>query len=283
VQRLVPADYFLLTFTIPAEFRALARGAQKTVYDLLIRVGWQTVQSFARNDRHLQGDAGAIAVLHTHSRQLEYHPHVHFVVPAAAFDTRKRLWRRKQSAKPYLFNHKALAKVFRGKLLAGLAAAGLPLPVCAVKNWVVDCKAVGSGEKALVYLGRYLYRGVIREQDIVDCANGQVTFAYREAKTGRMARRTVPGTRFLWLVLQHVLPSGFHRARNFGFLHPNCKRLIGLLHLLFRFVPPPVVAKPRPAVKCPCCGADMIVVRTRIRPGLPVLSLPPGSVRAGGC
>jgi len=139
VQRLVPADYFLLTFTIPAEFRALARGAQKTVYDLLIRVGWQTVQSFAHNDRHLQGEAGAIAVLHTHTRQLEYHPHVHFVVLAAAIDERNRLWRRKQSAKLYLFNHKALAKVFRGKLLAGLAAAGLPLPVCAVKNWVVDC------------------------------------------------------------------------------------------------------------------------------------------------
>jgi hypothetical protein len=65
------------------------------------------------------------------------------------------------------------------------------------------------------------YRGVIREQDIVACCGGQVTFRYRHAKTGRMEQRMVAGADFLWLVLQHVLPKGFRRARNFGFLHPN--------------------------------------------------------------
>ena len=101
----------------------------------------------------------------------------------------------------------------------------------------MDCKSVGTGEKALVYLGRYLYRGVIREKDIVACSDTTVTFAYQDAKTGKSARRTVSGAQFLWLVLQHVLPKGFRRARNFGFLHPNCKRLIALLHLLLRVVP----------------------------------------------
>jgi hypothetical protein len=78
---------------------------------------------------------------------------------------------------------------------------------------------------------------VIREGDIVACGDGQVCFRYRNAKTARIERPTVSGARFLWLVLQHVLPKGFRRARNFGFLHPNCKRIIALLHVLLKFVP----------------------------------------------
>ena len=81
-----------------------------------------------------------------------------------------------------------------------------------------------------------------------------------------MQCRTVSGTHFLWLVLQHVLPKGWRRARNFGFLHPNCKRLIALVHLLLKFVPVPLALKPRPHMVCPCCGAVMMVVKTRIRP-----------------
>jgi len=87
-----------------------------------------------------------------------------------------------------------------------------------------------------------------------------------------MERRTVPGAHFLWLVLQHVLPKGFRRARNFGFLHPNCKRLITLLHLLLKFVPPAAVGwfKQRAPILCSCCGAVMLIVATRIRPVLPL-------------
>jgi hypothetical protein len=63
----------------------------------------------------------------------------------------------------------------------------------------------------------------------------------------------------------HVLPKGFRRARNFGFLHPNCKRLIALLHLLLKFVPVQVELKQRPPILCPCCGAVMRIVKTRVR------------------
>jgi len=108
-----------------------------------------------------------------------------------------------------LFNKNTLATVFRGKLLAALNAHGLTAPVCLPERWVVDCKAVGNGHKALVYLGRYRYRGgVIQERDIVRCADGQVTFWYRYSGTGKSTTRTVSGTHFLWLVLQHVLPKG---------------------------------------------------------------------------
>ena len=87
------------------------------------------------------------------------------------------------------------------------------------------------------------------------------------------------GADFLWLVLQHVLPKGFRRARNFGFLHPNCKRLIALLHLLLKFVPASALAwiKPRAPIICTCCGSVMTIVRTRIRSVFPV----PGSPTAG--
>ena len=190
-------------------------------------------------------------------------------MPAAALDGKHKQWRtkRRKAKAGYLFNHKALAKVFRAKMLAAIEAAGLTLPRRYPEKWVVDCKSVGSGEKALIYLGRYLYRGVIAEKDIVACDNGQVSFRYRNAKTGKMERRTVSGAHFLWLVLQHVLPKGFRRARNFGFLHPNCKRLIALLHLLLKFDPGQAAAwfKKRAPILCTCCGAVMVIVKTRIR------------------
>ena len=269
IKKQVPAEYFLLTFTLPAEFRALAWAHQKVLYELLMRCSWETVHTFAHNDGQLRGTPGAIAVLHTNTRRLDYHPHVHLVMPAAAVDDKRKQWRtkRRKAKAGYLFNHKALAKVFRAKFLAGIEAAGLRLAARYPSQWVVDCKSVGSGEKALIYLGRYLYRGVIREQDIVAAHNGQVNFRYRNAKTGKMECRTVSGAQFLWLILQHVLPKGFRRARNFGFLHPNRKRLIALLHLLLKFVPAPVPTqlKERPPIFCPCCGAVMMIVKTRVR------------------
>lgn len=122
LRRQVPASYFLLTFTLPAEFRGLARAHPDVLYDLLIRCAWQTVRTFSENDRQLQGAPSAIAVLHTNTRRLDYHPHFHLVMPAAAVDAQHKRWRtrrRGKTGKGYLFSHKALAKVFRGKMLAG--------------------------------------------------------------------------------------------------------------------------------------------------------------------
>jgi hypothetical protein len=152
MQRLVPADYFLLTFTLPAEFRGLTSAHADVVLDLLMRSAWETVHRFSQNDRQLQGTPGAIAVLHTHSRRLDFHPHVHLVVPAAAVDAQRQRWRRKRCGKKgtYLFNQKAMAKVFRAKMLAAIEALGVPLPARYPREWVAHCKSVGSGEKALI-------------------------------------------------------------------------------------------------------------------------------------
>ena len=111
------------------------------------------------------------------------------------------------------------------------------------------------------------YVNVLMEKDIVACNDGQVVFRYRNARTGKMERQTVPGAQFLWLVLQHVLPKGFRRARNFGFLHSNCKRLIALLQVVLKFNPGRASdwIKERAPILCTCCGAVMKIVRTRIR------------------
>ena len=281
LQKQVPGDYFMITFTVPAELRPLARAQPQLIYALIMQSAWDTLHSFSRNDKTLQGTPGAAGVFHTHSRRLDFHPHVHLVMPAAAINKKSRQWRVKQAK--YLFNHKALAKVFRGKILAGITQAGFALPVGYPEKWVVDVKNVGNGEKALVYLGRYLYRGVIQEKDILSCDNGQVTFRYQDSKTKKIEHRSLSGVAFLRLILQHVLPKGFRRARNFGFLHPNSKRLIQRVQLLLKLTPQPVAAAPnkRPTLRCPCCGGEMKIVRTRIKP-LFAYTLPPNNFKMEG-
>ena len=140
------------------------------------------------------------------------------------------------------------------------------LPDKLAATWVVDCKSVGDGSKALLYLGRYLYRGVIQERDILRCDDhGNVSFAYRDAKTDKMAVRTLPGADFLWLVLQHVLPKGLRRSRNFGFLHPNSAAAVRLLQVLHLRAAPARAGPvpPRPAWRC-ACGQPMRVVSRRM-------------------
>lgn len=266
LKKQLSCDYFMLTFTLPAQLRALAWHHQKLVYRLMFDCVWETLQSFSHNDKQLRGDPGMIAVLHTHARNLDFHPHIHTVMPAIVVDRLKKLVHTKHGN--YLFNHKALAKVFRGKLLSKLAKENLVLPQSIPQQWIVNCKQVGSGGKALVYLGRYLYRGVIREKDILSVSDGKVRFRYQNSGTKRWETRTETGAKFLWLVLQHVLPTGFRRARNFGFLHPNSKRMISILQTLGKLDPKKMLAKrglrQRPQMTCTCCGGKMQVGRTRI-------------------
>jgi hypothetical protein len=158
------------------------------------------------------------------------------------------LWRVKSGK--YLFSHKALAKVFRAKLLKAIVDHNLQVPKDCPEKWVVDCKNVGNGDKALIYLGKYLYKGVIQEKDILKCENGMITFGYIHSKTGKYRTKTVSGEYFLCLLMQHVLPKGFRRVRCYGFLHPCSKKLIKLLQLLLRFNPVMMVKKLKQRAKC---------------------------------
>ena len=119
----------------------------------------------------------------------------------------------------------------------------------------------------MTYLGKYLYRGVLSEKDILSCEHGRVTFRYTDNQ-GELKTRTLPGAEFLWLVLQHVLPKGFRRTRDYGFLHANSKGLIRLLQYLFHCpVPAADTPRERPPIHGPSCGGIMRIIATGITPG----------------
>ncbi len=253
--KLLPVEYFMVTFTVPRELRSLAWCNQTVMYNLLFATASSTLKDFGLNPKHLGGEIGMTAVLHTHARRLDYHPHLHVIVPGGGVDRAKRQWKKVKGK--YLFNEFALAKVFRARFLAAIKTAGLSIPAHLPERWVTDCKHVGKGKPALEYLSRYLYRGVIRENNIIANRDGKVTFRYIESKSGKMQYRTLKGEDFLWLVLQHVLPRGFRRVRDYGFLHGNAKRRLSLVQLVLRVVIKAHRQRPRPPFKCPLCQSPM--------------------------
>lgn len=200
-------------------------------------------------------------VLHTNSRRLNFHPHIHAVVPGGGVDKRSRCWKRVKG--DYLFNHKVLAEVFRARFLAGLKEAGLSIPKKNPQKWAVDCTEAGKGISALKYLSKCLYRGVISEKNIVKNNNGVITFTYIGSTTGKKEYRSLKGEDLLQLVVQHVLPRGFRRVRDYGFLHGNAKKLRSLIQLILRVLIMPITSRPRPAFKCRCCLADMFILGFR--------------------
>jgi len=260
----LPAGYYLITFTLPKQLRQLAWRHQRIIYSLMFLCVQELLKTFTRNDKKLTGMPGFSTVMHTHSRRLGFHPHIHVVMVGGSINKKSRLWRVKSGK--YLFCQKALAKVFRAKLLKEIVNHDLRVPKDCPKDWVVDCKYVGNGDKALIYLGKYLYKGVIQEEDILKCDQGMVTFRYFHSKTKTYQTKAVPGEYFLWLLMLHVLPKGFRRVRCYGFLHPCSKKMIKLLQLILQFNPVMMVKqlKQRAKVRCRSCGAAMKIIRVMI-------------------
>ncbi|MBA3016372.1 MAG: transposase, partial [Desulfobulbaceae bacterium] len=141
----LPAPYYLITFTLPEQLRDLTWHNQTTMYSLMFTCVQDLLKTFTRNDKKLGGAAGFTTIIHTHSRALDYHPHIHVVMPGASICMKTRLWRVKNPG--YLFSHKALAKVFRAKMLQAIVDSGLQVPKDCPQQWVVDCKDVGKGDK----------------------------------------------------------------------------------------------------------------------------------------
>lgn len=256
--KLLPVDYFMATFTLPYELRFLAWDNQTLLYNLLFASAAGTLKDFGLNPKNLGADIGMTVVLHTHNRRLDYHPHVHVVVPGGGVDKARKQWKKKKTN--YLFNEFALARVFRARFLEALTKAGLRLPRAVPRKWVVHCTRVGKGLSAIKYLSRYLYRGVLGEESIVSNHDGKITFKYLESHTGKTLHRTLEGHDFLWLVLQHVLPKGFRRVRDYGFLHGKAKKLLSLVQLVLQVFIQACAPRPRPAFLCPVCQAPMKIL-----------------------
>jgi hypothetical protein len=248
----------MATFTLPYELRPLAWFNQKTVYTLLFKCVSSTLKDFGMNPKHLGVEIGMTMVLHTNTRSLDYHPHIHAVVPGGGIDRKRGYWKKLKG--DYLFNGLALAKVFRARFLEAIKQTGLLIPNKIPRKWVAHCVNVGRGMEALKYLSRYLYRGVISEKNIVSNQHGLVTFKYIDSEAGETKFRTLPGEEFLHLIVQHVLPKGFRRVRDYGFLHSNAKKLLTLVQMILYVIIEKFAPRQRPAFKCPCCKASMLIV-----------------------
>ena len=259
--KLLPVPYFMATFTSPYELRSLTWHHQKVVYSILFTCVSSTLKDFGLNPKNLGAEIGMTMVLHTHNRKLDFHPHIHVVVPGGGIDKRRRQWKKKKGK--YLFNQDAMAKVLRARFLAALNEAGFSIPRNIPSEWVVDCNHVGKGLTALKYLSRYLYRGVISEKNIISNQDDEVTFRYIESKTGNTQYRTLKGEDFLHLIMLHVLPKGFRRVRDYGFLHSNAKKLLSLVQLVLQVVIEAMKQRPRPVFKCSCCQSPMVIIGFR--------------------
>lgn len=256
-QKQLPVAYYMATFTLPYELRAVAKAQPKAVYAALMHSATLTLKRFGLNKKGFNAELGLCAVLHTHTRRLDYHPHVHIVVPGGGIHRRQKQWRKLTG--DYLFNGRALAQAFRGEFLHQLSRAAIPLP-STPKRWVVQCQKVGRGKEALQYLSRYLYRGVISDKNILDDSGTEITFRYKDSKTQAENTRTLPGEEFIALLLQHVLPKGFRRARDYGFLHGNAKALLRIVQWVLNVERPPPTQKSPFAVKCSRCLGTMRVI-----------------------
>lgn len=229
---LLPGTHFLVTFTLPAALRALARSNQKTIYNLLFRASAAALLQLAQDARFVGARLGMVGVLHTWTRQLLYHPHVHYIVTGGGLTADGR-WR--PSRKDFLVPVKALSPIFRAKFRDALKQTQLFAQVPAQlwqKDWVVHSEPVGSGQQAFQYLAPYIFRVALSNNRLRKLQNGNVTFAYKESATDQLKHCTVNAHEFIRRFLQHVLPPRFIKVRYYGLLSPVQRQLLQKARLL---------------------------------------------------
>jgi Putative transposase/Transposase zinc-binding domain len=219
-QKLLPCDNFFVTFTLPAEARSLARAHQRLLYGLLLRCAAEATAKLVADERHLGAQPGILAVLHTWTQTLTYHPHAHLLVTAGGLTDDGAAWRYPRR-RGWLAPQYALAEVFRGKLRSALDRHGLlgelpPELWRDDKRWVVDVEPVGDGQRVVEYLARYVRRVAISNSRLLRFDDGNVTFRYRDRKKNRTRRCTLSQEEFLRRFLLHILPRGFQKVRYYG-------------------------------------------------------------------
>ncbi len=273
--KLLPCAYFLITFTLPRELHPLARDHPRECYRAMFDAAAATLRELASNPKHVgSSHLGFSGVLHTWGRDLNFHPHLHFIVPGGALSEDGQQWL--PSRVNFFVPVKAASVIYRAKFLDGLAASGLAdqaRQAVGDKPWVVHSKAVGDGRRALRYLAPYVYRVAIGNHRLVRCEPGpdglgRVTFTYRKSGSRRWRAMTVTADEFIRRFLQHVLPAGFQKVRHYGFAHPRqgidlewlqmlVTTTLALVYVLL------VAAKPLPVPAtpaCPRCGQPMTYV-----------------------
>jgi len=300
---LLPIEYFQVVFTLPHALNPLAQSHPRLIYRLLFQAAASTLTRFGRDPRHLGGEVGVTAVLHTWGQTLSQHIHVHCVVTGGALAPDGARW---IPARPgFLFPVRALAKLFRGRFLAGLRRAFEggelhltgslapltdPAPFAAwlaelrAHAWVVYCKPPFAGpEHVLAYLGRYTHRVAISNDRLVALGEGRVRFRWRDYADGdRLKVMELDAEEFLRRFLLHVVPDRFVRIRHFGLL-ANRRRAVHLAQcralLASPSVPPPEPSESVRALmlrvtgldieRCPVCQQGQLRQVERLAPAPP--------------
>lgn len=264
--RLLPVPYFLVTFTVPQELRgAFARQPQR-MHDLLFRESAATLQQVAAQRRLLGAGLGFVGVLHTWGRQLQHHPHVHYIVPGGGLSPDGRRWAPARQP-DWLLPVQKLAAVFRRRLEEALRAEApaehAAIPAEAWRGrWVVHTQPAGSGEAVVRYLARYVGRTAISDERILAATDETVTFRYTDSATQQRKTCTLTAAEFLRRYLQHVPLPGQHRVRYFGWMHPAARRRLRIVETLL--AKPIVVTAPPPEatqwhLRCPHCERFSLV------------------------
>jgi ribosomal protein L37AE/L43A len=253
---------FLMTVTVPHDLNGLIRSRQKDLYALMFSASSEAIKKLCADSRHLGAQPGMLGVLHTWARDIGYHPHVHFLVPAGGLNT-KGEWVPTRYPK-FLVPVKALSPIFRAKFRDGLKALGLydqvPRSVWK-KGWVIHCKPAGRGPEAIRYLARYIYRVALTNNRIVTVKDDRVTFRYQTVDTKLWKTMTLPALSFMARFLQHVLPRRFAKVRYYGFLHPRCRVKLEVIRNQLGLPPSLTVpAKTSEPMLCPHCQTPLTLI-----------------------
>ena len=276
-KELLPVEYFHVVFTLPEELRQYVRRHQKILYGITMKAAAKSLIKLAADPHYVGGLIGVLAILHTWTRTLVYHPHVHCLVPAGGVsDDQEWLPARKN----YLVPVKALSRIFRG-MFKEMVAKELPdlmIPQAVWnKEWVVYCKPTVQGtDKILGYLGRYVHRIAIANSRILSIDDGKIAFRYQNCGESQWRAMTLPASEFIRRFLQHVLPRGTHKVRYYGLWSPsNRSRLRQVQIVLARDKPvtthemdilnQEILAVPMQAEKtCPHCSKGILILINRI-------------------
>jgi Putative transposase/Transposase zinc-binding domain len=264
---LLPVPYFLLTFTLPAGLREFARHQPRLMYDLLFRMSAEATQKLAQDPRFVGGQVGLVGVLHSWGRNLNYHPHVHYLVPAGGLAADGKTWL--PARQKFLLPVKALSRIFRAKMRQASRKIDRRIPPEVwQQSWVVHCKAVGRGQLALKYLAPYIFRVAISNRRILKLEDGKVTFRFRATDTGQERLCTLAVEEFIHRFLQHVLPKGFVKVRYYGFFSSGSRQRLAAIRqqlgqeLIYIDEAQPgqvreTAPQPEKAHLCPVCGRPM--------------------------
>ncbi len=247
------------------------RSHQRIGYAALFEASSEAIKTLAADPKYVGAtQAGFFGVLHTWGRTLDYHPHVHYVVPGGGISADGRTWL--PSHAQFFVAVRPLSILFRAKFRDALSRAGLLTevdPAVWRQDWVVHSQAVGDGRASLKYLAPYVFRVAISDRRIVSYDDDSVTFSYRKSGSNRWRRMTLDPPEFLRRFLQHVLPTGFQKVRHYGFLSPNSRVSLDMVRWLIALYQKvvfvlggqvPQKAAARPQFRCAHCGGAMLIL-----------------------